>query len=94
MSKDAYTVVREPLLSEKGSELGEKQNQYFFKVALGANKIEIKQAIERLYKVKVANVNTMRMPGKRKQYRRKVEDLRRYWRERLHGPAAEESPSV
>jgi large subunit ribosomal protein L23 len=70
--KDQYTIVREPLLSEKGSDLGEKQNQYFFKVALGANKIEIKRAIERLYKVKVANVNTMRMPGKRKLLRRKA----------------------
>ncbi len=72
MRKDEYTIVREPLLSEKGSDLGEKHNQYFFKVALGANKIEIKRAIERLYKVKVANVNTMRMSGKRKQLQRKV----------------------
>jgi len=70
--KDEYTIVRAPLLSEKGSDLSEKQNQYFFRVALGANKIEIKRAIERLYKVKVANVNTMRMPGKRKQLRRKI----------------------
>ena len=72
MRKSEYTIVREPLLSEKGSDLGEKQNQYFFKVALEANKIEIKRAVERLYKVKVANVNTMRMSGKRKQLRRKV----------------------
>ncbi len=72
MRKSEFTIVREPLLSEKGSDLGEKQNQYFFKVALEANKIEIKRAIERLYKVKVANVNTMRMRGKRKELRRKV----------------------
>jgi len=72
MRKSDYTVVREPLLSEKGSDLGEKHNQYFFKVALGANKIEIKRAVERLYKVEVANVNTMRMSGKRKQLRRRV----------------------
>ena len=70
--RDQYTIVRSPLLSEKGSDLGESQNQYFFRVALGANKIEIKRAIERLYKVKVASVNTMRMSGKRKQLRRKV----------------------
>ena len=72
MRKSQYTIVREPLLSEKGSDLGEKHNQYFFRVALNANKIEIKRAVERIYKVKVANVNTMRMSGKRKQLRRKV----------------------
>jgi large subunit ribosomal protein L23 len=71
MKKSQYTIVHQPLLSEKGSDLGEKQNQYFFKVAPAANKIEIKRAVERLYKVKVAAVNTMRMSGKRKQYRRK-----------------------
>lgn len=72
MRKSDYTIVREPLLSEKGSDLGEKHNQYFFKVALSANKIEIKRAVERLYKVKVANVNTMRVGGKRRQLRRRV----------------------
>jgi large subunit ribosomal protein L23 len=72
MSKSDYTIVREPLLSEKGSDLGEKHNQYFFKVALDANKIEIKRAVERLYKVKVVTVNTMRMRGKRRQLRRKI----------------------
>jgi large subunit ribosomal protein L23 len=70
--RDQYTIVRSPLLSEKGSDLGESQNQYFFRVAIDANKIEIRRAIERLYKVKVASVNTMRMSGKRKQLRRKV----------------------
>jgi large subunit ribosomal protein L23 len=72
MRKDDYTIVRAPLLSEKGSDLGEAHNQYFFRVAVGANKIEIKRAVERLYKVKVDDVRTMRMPGKRKTWRRKV----------------------
>jgi large subunit ribosomal protein L23 len=72
MRKDDYTIVRAPLLSEKGSDLGEKHNQYFFRVAIDANKIEIRRAVERLYKVKVAEVRTMRMPGKRKRWRRKI----------------------
>ena len=72
MRKSEYTIVRAPLLSEKGSDLSEKHNQYFFRVALDANKIEIKQAIETLYKVTVLNVNTMRVNGKRKVLRRKV----------------------
>jgi large subunit ribosomal protein L23 len=72
MRKDDYMIVRAPLLSEKGSDLGEAHNQYFFRVAVGANKIEIKRAVEKLYKVKVAEVRTMRMLGKRKLLRRKV----------------------
>ena len=72
MRKSEYTIVRAPLLSEKGSDLSEKHNQYFFRVALDANKIEIKRAVETLSKVNVLKVNTMRVNGKRKVLRRKV----------------------
>jgi len=43
--KDPRTVVRRPLVTEKGTVLREKSNQYFFEVALSANKIEIKRAV-------------------------------------------------
>ena len=46
---------------------GEDFNRYGFVVAKDANKLQIKQAVEELYEVKVAEVNTMRYPGKRKQ---------------------------
>lgn len=46
---------------------GEDFNRYGFVVAKDANKLEIKQAVEELYDVKVAEVNTMRYAGKRKQ---------------------------
>jgi len=46
---------------------GEDFNRYGFVVAKSANKLEIKQAVEELYSVKVADVNTMRYAGKRKQ---------------------------
>ena len=47
--------------------LGEEFNRYGFVVAKDANKLQIRQAVEELYDVKVADVNTMRYAGKRKQ---------------------------
>ena len=44
-------VVRPLILTEKGEMLKEDQNKYFFEVALAANKIEIKQAVEKLFNV-------------------------------------------
>ena len=49
----------------------QKQNKYSFKVALEANKIDVRRAVETLFKVKVVSVNIMRMPGKQKVIRRK-----------------------
>jgi large subunit ribosomal protein L23 len=46
---------------------GEDFNRYGFVVEKSANKLQIKQAVEELYDVKVAEVNTMNYPGKRKQ---------------------------
>jgi large subunit ribosomal protein L23 len=53
-----YTVLLEPHFSEKVSVLGEKQNQYGFKVAKDATKAEIKEAVEKLFKVTVEGVST------------------------------------
>jgi large subunit ribosomal protein L23 len=49
----------------------QEQNKYTFKVALEVNKIEIRRAVEELFKVHVVSVNTMRMPGKAKMIRRR-----------------------
>jgi len=65
--KGPYEVVQRPLLTEKGTRLKEEGNQYLFRVARTATKIEIKQAIEQLFKVKVAEVRTLRMQGKVKR---------------------------
>ncbi|HEV8480969.1 MAG TPA: 50S ribosomal protein L23 [Candidatus Eisenbacteria bacterium] len=65
--KDPRTVVRRPLVTEKGTVLREKSNQYFFEVALSANKIEIKRAVQSLFQVKVREVRTMTIPGKTKR---------------------------
>jgi large subunit ribosomal protein L23 len=65
--KDPYQVVLKPLLTEKGTRLKEEGNQYLFRVAKTANKVEIKQAVEHLFKVTVLNVRTTRVRGKVKR---------------------------
>ncbi|OGX05125.1 MAG: 50S ribosomal protein L23 [Omnitrophica bacterium RIFCSPLOWO2_12_FULL_50_11] len=63
-----YHVIREPLVTEKGTKQ-EKNRKYYFRVDKHSNKHEIREAVERLFNVKVTKVNTMRMSGKRKRMR-------------------------
>ena len=60
----AKKILIKPILTEKSSLLTDKYNQYSFKVAKDANKVEIKKEIETLYNVQVESVNTMIMPSK------------------------------
>lgn len=58
-------VIKRPLiLTEKGASLREKDNKYSFEVARGANKIQIKQAVETLFNVNVETVRTMIVRGR------------------------------
>lgn len=57
-------VIRAPLVSEKGTLLAESTNQVLFKVRPEANKIEVKKAVETLFKVKVEKVRMARYLGK------------------------------
>jgi large subunit ribosomal protein L23 len=57
-------VILKPVLTEKSNALAQKHGAYTFVVARDANKIEIKQAIEKLFPVKVRHVRTMIVPGK------------------------------
>ena len=59
-------ILKKPLITEKMTKAGEKLGQYGFVVNIKANKIQIKQAIEKMYNVTVEDVNTMRYAGKRK----------------------------
>ncbi len=67
--KDVYEVIDRALLTEKGTRLTEEENKYIFRVNPDANKVEIKQAVEELFKVKVVSVNTMNRQGKKKRQR-------------------------
>lgn len=67
--KHSSSIIMRMHLTEKGTKLTEKENKYFFRVAPMANKIEIKRAVEELFNVSVANVNTMNYRGKKKRER-------------------------
>ncbi|MCK5707214.1 MAG: 50S ribosomal protein L23 [Candidatus Aureabacteria bacterium] len=70
MEKQAHVIVISPVISEKSTALSEKQNKYVFKVDKKANKIEIRKAIEEIFKVSVTAVNTMNYMGKKKRVRK------------------------
>ncbi|HEY5654036.1 MAG TPA: 50S ribosomal protein L23 [Pontiella sp.] len=67
--KNSVDIVKQVLLTEKAAILAEEQNKFMFKVAMGANKVEIKRAVEELFDVRVMAVNTMRRKGKKKRLR-------------------------
>lgn len=67
--KDPYTVVKTVRVSEKGTALAEKENQYQVVVDKRATKLDIKHAIEKLFNVKVLRVNTMHVRGKARRQR-------------------------
>ena len=62
--KGPQDIIQAPLISEKGTALAESTNQVLFKVRTEANKIEVKQAVETLFKVKVVRVRMARYLGK------------------------------
>ena len=63
---NAYDIIRKPVITEQ-SMAGVADQKYVFEVAVDANKTEIKAAIEKIFGVKVAKVNTIRMQGKVKR---------------------------
>ena len=69
---DAHAVIKKPVLTEKSSGMSERENKYSFHVARNANKIDIKRAVESLFRVKVVCVNTITMRGKKKRVRHRI----------------------
>ena len=67
--KNPRDIIKRPVITERTSEMMANK-RYVFEVDLRANKTEIKQAIEQIFKVKVTGVNTLRMPAKPKRYGR------------------------
>lgn len=61
------TINITPIVTEKANAISEQTNRYSFKVSPEANKFQIKDAIEKLYDVKVVSVSTMNYDGKKKQ---------------------------
>ena len=62
-----YTIILGPHISEKSAVLAEDSNQIIFKVSLDANKLEIKKAVEKIFKVKVDGIQVVKTKGKVKR---------------------------
>jgi large subunit ribosomal protein L23 len=77
-------VLIAPQVSEKSTFVGEKNNQFIFRVAPDATKPEIKAAVELMFKVDVTSVQTSNMKGKQKRFGRFV-GRRRSWKKAFVG---------
>jgi large subunit ribosomal protein L23 len=65
--RSIYDVIRRPVISEKSAALAEVANRHVFEVSMKANKYEVKDAVQRLFNVKVEKVRTCIMHGKVKR---------------------------
>ncbi len=65
--KSMYDIIKRPIITERTTDMM-AEKKYVFEVPLKANKTEIKQAVEKVFGVKVEAVNTMRVPAKPKRY--------------------------
>lgn len=70
--KNPQRILKGPCLTEKATLMQEVDNKVVFKVHPAANKIEIKQAVEKMFGVKVKTVQTVSMPGKKKRVGRHI----------------------
>ena len=64
---NVYDVIVKPIITEKGTRIKDEQNKIVLKVAQEANKMDIKKAVETIFKVKVKDVATMIFKGKKKR---------------------------
>lgn len=67
--KNPRDIIKRPVITERTADYM-NELKYVFEVDIRANKTEIKKAVEEIFKVKVSNVNTLRVPGKPKRYGR------------------------
>jgi large subunit ribosomal protein L23 len=78
-----YAVIVRPLITEKGTALS-AYDKYPFEVQIGANKIQIKQAVELAFNVKVRSVNTLTVHGKTKRRgRQRIPSTGRSWKKAI-----------
>lgn len=74
-----YSVIKKPLVTEKSTIARDEGNKYVFEVDRRATKIDINNAVEKIFKVKVTGVQTINMKGKRKRLGR-IMGKRRDWK--------------
>jgi len=82
MSKiDKFSILRRPIVTEK-STLLQEDKRYSFEVAVGSTKLEIKQAVEDIFDVKVLKVHTINVKGKTKRFGPRVSQ-KRSWKKAI-----------
>lgn len=69
MELDAFTVIKGPMITEKVTDQTERSNTYGFRVDMRANKVQIRQAVERIWGVDVVEVRTQVRKGKPRRFR-------------------------
>ncbi|MDD5724407.1 MAG: 50S ribosomal protein L23 [Syntrophales bacterium] len=77
-----YSVIKKPVVTEKSTIAREEENKYLFEVDRGATKIDIRNAVEKIFKVSVVNVHTINISGKKKRVGRVI-GRRRNWKKAL-----------
>jgi large subunit ribosomal protein L23 len=77
-----YEVIRRPVMTERNTDLM-AQGRYTFEVAPDANKIQIKEAVEKAFEVQVLAVNTMNVHRKRRRERTRIRGYRTGWKKAI-----------
>ena len=89
-----YEVIKRPVITEKSHVMAEEHRQYVFEVDLRANKIQIAEAVMRVFNVDVLKVRTMVMPLKRAQRLRKAYVRQQSWKKAVVTVPADQSISL
>ncbi len=74
-----YSVIKKPLVTEKSTIARDEENKYCFEVDRGATKIDIRNAVEKIFKVRVVNIHTVNVVGKKKRVG-KIAGRKRSWK--------------
>lgn len=80
---EPHDIIETVRLTEKATLLSERENKYVFRVSPHANKIQIRQAIEKLFKKKVIGVNTCNYAGKKKRERTASFGRKAHWKKAI-----------
>ncbi|MCK9229939.1 MAG: 50S ribosomal protein L23 [Syntrophales bacterium] len=79
---ELYSVIKRPLITEKSTILREQDNAYVFEIDRSATKIDVRRAVEKIFKVRVADVRTVNMRGKTKR-RGRIVGRRNHWKKAI-----------
>ena len=83
MTREPYDIIQTVRLTEKATLLSETQNKYVFRVSPSANKGQIKEAVQKLFKKTVIAVNTCNYAGKKKRQRTASYGRKPHWKKAI-----------